>query len=136
MKWLEQLLGRFGIFTSHREPDIRFVGEQDGPAERDLKSRWRDIFAHNPGICRAHLANVRYGNRPTIQLALCLVHAQKPDPRLVPVLAAPFREMFRDVALDILFLERGEEGVLSRVCPPFYEADGASAARPGASAAS
>jgi hypothetical protein len=102
---------------------IRFLGEQDGPPERELKSHLATLLADERAVHRAYLARLQYGNSTTWDVALCLA-ATNPDikalnDRVGRLFAAIFR---RDAYLDILFLSKIQEAELSNVCPPFYRA--------------
>src|SRR5688500_13564542 len=52
--------------------NIRFVGEQDGPPERTLKTHLVELFSTEPALVRAYLARVQYGAEPGSEVALCL----------------------------------------------------------------
>lgn len=51
--------GRPAIEPRH-ETRIEFLGEQDGPAEQDLRSALRRDLANFPEAARAYLARVGY----------------------------------------------------------------------------
>lgn len=63
---------------SERKPDkvnrnvIRFIAEQDGPVEQDLKRRLTELFEDHKTVSKACLAVVDYGTPTTISVALCL----------------------------------------------------------------
>ena len=48
---------------------VEFVGEQDGPPERELKLRLVMLFENEPSVRRAYLARVRYENASTTDVA-------------------------------------------------------------------
>lgn len=103
------------------EQTIRFLGEQDGEPERQLKSTLRGCLASSPGVQRAYLARVAYGVSAEPEVALCLVAPESPS--LVRAVAAEFARLFGpSVHLDILFLNSAQESECRQVCNSFYEA--------------
>ena len=118
MRWLKHLFGR----AAHTQFEIQFVGEQDGPVEREIKARWRSIFEATPLVRCAYLAVATYDQAATFQPVLCVAHARGQDVALVDTLSEPFREQFhRSQALDILFLRQEQEEQLRKVCRSFYD---------------
>lgn len=123
MKWLKRMLGHADAPEVHVQPDIQFLGEQDGHVEQDIKARWMPILAQNASVQRAYLAIVSYDRAATHQPALCIRHSKSEDPALVDALSEPFRQKFNtDVALDIMFLRPEQEAQVMKVCKAFYEA--------------
>lgn len=51
---------------------VRFTGEQDGPAERDLKGSFVELFRVEPKVEVAYLARVEHGDGSGIHVTLCL----------------------------------------------------------------
>jgi hypothetical protein len=101
--------------------DIRFVGEQDGPPERDLKKRISSLLERAPAVERAYLARVEYTKPPGKAVVLCIRSDE--DLSLVKAIQGAFASMFgRDVSLDILFVDAAQEAEVARVCRPFFEA--------------
>lgn len=123
MKWLRQIFfGRVDPIEVHVQPEISFVGEQDGPVEQDIKSLWIPLLAQRPSVQRAYLAIVRYGHEATGQVALCISNTKSDDRALIDDLAGAFREKFnKNAALDIMFLRPEHETRIRKVCRPFYE---------------
>jgi hypothetical protein len=101
----------------------RFLGEQDGSPERELKLHIATLLKGEPSVHRAYLARVLYDCAPSWDVALCIAatnpNAQELNNRVGRVFAAIFR---RDAHLDILFLSDQQEALLSSVCRPFYSA--------------
>jgi hypothetical protein len=100
---------------------VHFVGEQDGPPERELKEHLATLLKLEKAVHRAYLARVRYNNRENYDVALCL-RATNPDAKQINdrvgrVFAGIFR---RDAYLDVLFLSEKQESELLDVCPAFY----------------
>jgi SseB protein C-terminal domain len=95
----------------------RFLGEQDGPAERELKTLLAQELAVTPCARRAYLARVEHSG--TTHVALCVIGPQ--DANLVERVASRFASMFgSNEHLDIMFLDDHQELRLQTVCTPFY----------------
>jgi hypothetical protein len=110
------------IVPEVRTPSVHFLGEQDGPVERDLKGRWHPILAARPAVKRAFLARALYAyDAQHVVLALCT--GGVPDLELVEDLRAPYAALFsRDCPLDMAFVSPTQESQLAEVCAPFYVA--------------
>jgi hypothetical protein len=107
----------------HTEFDIRFLGEQDGRVEQDLKTLWRPILAKCLTAKRGYLALVSYDRAVTFQPVLCIRHEGGDDRELAEALSMPFHQMFSSSqALDIMFLSPEKEAELTKVCRAFYDA--------------
>ena len=102
---------------------VRFTGEQDGPAERDLKDRLVELLRGEPIVKRAYLACAEHGDGSGVHITLCLKCSPRTeDASLSPKLAGIFGSMFSSKEhLDIRFLEDIEEHELRSVCVAFYE---------------
>jgi SseB protein C-terminal domain len=121
MKWLKHLLGRPALAESWTLPQVEFVGEQDGPFEQDLKTRWKVVLSQHPEVQRAYLALAAYNQGESHQPVLCIRSSGEKDVRLVHELAAPFKDLFaRDCALDIMFLTAEKEEQVRKVCRAFH----------------
>jgi hypothetical protein len=71
--WLELWLPDEPVVRSYGRVDrVRFLGDQDGPAERNLKSSLATALRDTPG-CRVYLARWRYdfGSHADTQTSLC-----------------------------------------------------------------
>ena len=85
---------------SERKPDkvnrnvIRFIAEQDGPVEQDLKRRLTELFEDHKTVSKAYLAVVDYGTPTTINVALCLRAFTSPDESLVQSISTVFASIF------------------------------------------
>ena len=105
-----------------RQPSIRFLGEQDGEPERQLKSALVQVFEAYPGLGRAYLAVVAYGGSDEFQVSLCLSGGE--DHALIKAVGNCFAQIFSSAEhLDILFLSAEQESELMAVCKPFYTFD-------------
>lgn len=102
--------------------DIRFLREQDGPPERCLKNELIALFASNPQIVRAYLAQIRYADDTEIALCVrCANEQQDQQRRIAAEVSAVFSLTFDAHAhLDILFVSEPQEVALQDVCRPFY----------------
>ena len=99
--------------------EVSFVGEQDGPPERELKAELIPLLSE----ARAgYLARVQYtsGER---SVALCLASTPEAvQADLSNKISALFHQMFgRNSHLDILFLRPDQEREVQQVCKPFYQ---------------
>jgi len=123
MKWLKHMFERSESPEIHVQPDVQFLGEQDGHVEQDIKARWTPILAKSPFVQRAYLAIVSYDQASTYQPALCIRHSRGDDRALVDALSEPYRQIFNSSqALDIMFLRPEQEAQVKSVCRAFYEA--------------
>ena len=103
--------------------ELRFVGEQDGVPERQLKAQWQPMLEAHREIARAYLAHISYEHSPEHNVVLCIRSANGADRALVEQLAAPFRTAFgSDAHLDFAFVSEEQEADLIKVCAPFYVA--------------
>jgi hypothetical protein len=104
---------------------VRFIGEQDGPAECDLKARFVELLRREPSVQRAYLALAEHGDGSSAHATLCLKCSPKKEDRsLLPKLAEIFGNMFNSREhLDIRFLGEGEERELCSVCTAFYSSE-------------
>ena len=104
-----------------QEAALRFVAEQDGEVERELKAKWAAIFAKSAGVTRAFLARTTSGGggEPNVTLCICPRSAQADT--LVQEVARPVRETLgSDQHLDIVFLSAAQEAEVSQVARPFF----------------
>lgn len=110
-----------GIETRHR-PRVRFVAEQVGEPEDELKKsvivrRWQQAAARP---LRAYFARVAYARGGDTSIALCIASERDKEEQQVEA-ATAFRGMFRrGDHLDVLFLDEQEERRLRKVCCPFF----------------
>jgi hypothetical protein len=106
---------------SRKEPLIRFVGEQDGKPERELKVAFCKLFASGDAVQRAYLLRVNYGNPSITDVALALVVAPEAGNELLGDVQAVFHSMFGiGQHLDIFFASSTQEADISLVCRPFF----------------
>ena len=101
-------------------PQLRFLGEQDGPPERELKCRLAEFFERDKTVNKAYLARVAYGAE-SFAVALCLRAQLGPDRGLAERVGKIFASMFGGHEhLDIIFLSEIQEAELASVCKPFF----------------
>ncbi len=113
-----------------KEERIQFVTEQDGMAERQLKSALCKLFAAIRAVERAYLVRVRYGTRISAEVALALIAAPGREKELVVAIHKVFLPLFGvDQYLDVLFLSAVQETDVVKVCRPFFRLDSSVAAR-------
>jgi hypothetical protein len=104
-------------------PTTRFVGEQDGVSERDLKACFVELFRKQPTVERAYLALAEHGDGRGVHVTLALRCPSGEDPSLIRRLANTFSSMFGSHEhLDMMFIREDQERQLQAVCKPFYRA--------------
>lgn len=102
-------------------PQVRFVGEQDGPPERELKDRLTEFFHRDASVKAAYLAKVTYNESSPVSIALCLRTLFGPDPGLAEKVGRIFASMFGGHEhLDIVFLSDVQEAELAQKCSRFF----------------
>jgi len=106
--------------TKIRPSSIGFLGEQDGPRERMLKSALVTFFQSEGIVQKAYLARLDIGEGHTV--GLCLKADPLPDESYPDRIGELFtRVMGPGGYLHVLFLVEKQEIELTRVCRPFYE---------------
>jgi hypothetical protein len=105
-------------------PDqMHFIGEQDGPAEQQLKRRLVQLFDSQETIDLAYLAMIQYSDEDTYSVALC-VRSSSSDAateRAACDAGDVFFKLFgRGQRLDIIILNDEHWRELRAVCKPFY----------------
>lgn len=102
-------------------PQLRFIGEQDGLPERELKERLAEFFKHDQSVRAAYLARVSYGDPSPVSVALCLRTQFGADPGMAEKIGRIFASMFGSHEhLDMVFLSPEQEAMLAKVCAPFF----------------
>jgi hypothetical protein len=101
---------------------LRFLCEQDGAAERQIKEQWLPILEGAPHIRRAFLVRAQYADQ-TEHVILALSSTDGSDAALMDALRIPYAAIFReDCPLDMAFINEAQQSHIERVCPPFYTA--------------
>ncbi len=102
--------------------NLRFVGEQLGQPETDLKNELNRIFEGDVDVISAYLAKVAYEGDPSNHVALLVRAAPGRETELRARVAAVFSQMFAaSQGLDVIFLDSVKESALSCVCRPFFQ---------------
>lgn len=102
-------------------PQLRFIGDQDGPPERELKERLADFFRRDQSVKAAYLARISYGDPSRVSVALCLRTQFGPDRGMAEKVGRIFATMFGSHEhLDIIFPTIEQEAALAKVCAPFF----------------
>ncbi len=105
-----------------RTSEVRFLREQDGPAERELKGYLIALFQREEGARAAYLVQVAYADDQENAVALCL-RADRPNHDAIGKIGQIFSTMFgAHEHLDILFLDDAQEAQLARCCSAFWSA--------------
>lgn len=100
---------------------IRFLHEQDGVPEKELKTRLSECFKHERCVKTAYLVKVEYDGSNAYNVALCLNASQGSDKALVNKVHSIFASMFGyHEHLDIVFLSTEQEDEVAGVCQPFF----------------
>jgi hypothetical protein len=102
--------------------ELRFLGEQDGPVESDLKRALSHLFRERNTVLRAYLARVQYGHSVNLSVALCVAfNSPYVIDDTVNAAAELFHETFaKGQMLEIIPVNAQLERNLARVCNPFY----------------
>jgi len=100
---------------------IRFVSEQDGPPERELKSSLIALFENERGVKSAYLARVTYGDQSPVIVALCLRVQSGSNRGIAESAGRVFASMFgKHQHLDVIFLSFAQEAEAAKVCRSFF----------------
>ncbi len=102
---------------------VHFVGEQDGSTERELKDKLTPIFRNNGAVKKAYLARVRFDDKPTVVVCLCICFQGEHKHEIVSSVGQVFSNLFSvREHLDTIFLNDLQENELAVVCKPFFSA--------------
>jgi len=102
-------------------PDITFLGEQDGPAERRLKEALGVVLGLDRSVIRAYLARVLYDGKASGVMLALLTDDGEDSEKLVAQAGKAFAALFNTREnLDVIFLCEEKDAEISKVCPPFY----------------
>ena len=116
LNFIRRVLGRP---EQHHVPKIRFLGEQSGAPESELKLALQPLFKDRSQVRRAYLARVAYVGEEVWRVALCIYGPGDPD--LVALVESVFRQQFaKGVPLDIVFLSEEQDLQAQQACQPFY----------------
>ena len=101
---------------------IRFVGEQDGPPERELKNRWAPILQRKSEVQRAYLARVLFDGRDSVDVVPAVRSTTGYDASLEQELGnvSASSEFSSKCHLDIVFLTPEQDAQIAAACTPFH----------------
>lgn len=103
---------------------IRFICEQDGIPERELKTQLRRLFMGDKRIVRAYLVRIAFGSSDEYLVALCLRVCSGNKSKRVKKISTVFAKMFGTRQhLEIMFLNDETERDVAGVSSPFYVRD-------------
>jgi len=105
-------------------PATKFIGEQDGDSERDLKACFSELLRQEAMVQSAYLARGEHGDGTGVHVTLAIRRRGGGDPTLISKLGKLFADMFGSHEhLDMMFVGEQEERELQSVCTPFYRAN-------------
>lgn len=104
---------------------LQFLGEQDGPPERELKGKLSEFFRRDQSVKTAYLAKVSYREQTSTNVALCLRTLYGSDPGMAEKIGRIFSSMFGEQEhMDIVFLNEAQDTELAKICNPFFHIAG------------
>jgi len=107
-------------------PDIKVLGEQDGPAERRLKEALAVLLGLGATVTRAYLVRVRYDDQTSGVMLGLLTDDERNSEKVAGQMGRTFEALFNTKAdLDIVFLDGARDAEIRKACPPFYDRNAA-----------
>jgi len=104
-----------------RTKKIVFLGEQDGPAERELKFKLAECLSSYENVDSAFLARISLREISTPQVALCLNGGENNALELVECVGKVFGRLFKTTQhLEVVFLTKEQLEEIKRVAKSFY----------------
>lgn len=101
---------------------IRFLSEQDGIPERELKNKFIEYFKKTNNVMKAYLVRVNYIDLNTVSVALCIKTIIDPKYKFIKDIGKIFSCMFGNREnLDIIILNPKQDIEISMNCTPFFE---------------
>jgi hypothetical protein len=111
-----QLLHRFTT------PEVTFLGEQDGPAERRLKEALSVLLGLGATVTRAYLARVRYDDKTSGVMLGLLTDDERNSEKVAGQMGRTFEALFNTKThLEIMFLDDERDAEIRKACAPFYD---------------
>jgi hypothetical protein len=106
-----------------RIQQLNFLGEQDGPPERELKEQLATFLDRGQWARVAYLARVTYEKMAPANVALCVRGQTGQDRVFAEQVGRIFGPIFGSHEhLDIIWLSPEQEAALMQVCKPFFKA--------------
>lgn len=103
-------------------PEVTFLGEQDGPAERRLKEAFSVLLGLGATVTRAYLARVRYDDKTSGVMLGLLTEDERNSEKVAGQMGRTFEALFNTKAhLDIMFLDDERDAEIRKACAPFYD---------------
>lgn len=103
-------------------PDIKVLGEQDGPAERRLKEALAVLLGLGATVTRAYLARVRYDDKTSGVMLGLLTDDARNSEKVAGQMGQTFKALFNTKAdLEIVFLDDARDAEIRKACAPFYD---------------
>ena len=103
-------------------PEVTFLGEQDGPAERRLKEALSVLLGLGATVTRAYLARVRYDDRTSGVMLGLLTDDERNSEKVAVQMGRTFEALFNTKThLDIMFLDDERDAEIRKACAPFYD---------------
>jgi hypothetical protein len=103
-------------------PDIKVLGEQDGPAEQRLKEALAVLLGLGATVTRAYLARVRYDDKTSGVMLGLLTDDERNSEQVAGQMGKTFKALFNTKAdLEIVFLDGARDAEIRKACPPFYD---------------
>lgn len=110
--------------NSFHSARVLFLGEQNGPVERQLKSKLIEIFHQFPAVKAASLLRISTVEVPGISVAVAITGGDKESQTLVPLIGNAFASLFHaSEHLDILFPNPTQIAEIAKIAGNFYTAD-------------
>ena len=104
-----------------RVQTVYFLGEQDGPAEQELKNKLGILFGQLRLVNIAYLAVVRYGDAVSPNVALCVRGQPGQNRMFAERVGGVFAAIFGSHEhLDVIWLTPEQETSIAKVCRHFY----------------
>ncbi len=102
---------------------IRFVGETDGAAERELKRQLRESFTQNPNVKAAYLSRVSYGSSSDESTAICVRTEIGADKCVIKATVRIVDAVFGGRGqIEVIFIDSAQEVLIRKRCSPFFGA--------------
>ena len=103
-------------------PEVTFLGEQDGPAERRLKEALSVLLGLGATVTRAYLARVRYDDKTNGVMLGLLTEDERNSEKVAGQMGRTFEALFNTKThLDIMFLDDERDAEIRKACAPFYD---------------